>query len=466
MLNLLKSVDVIVLPSYREGLSKSLTEAASMSLPIITTNVPGCIDVVKNNFNGFICEVKSISSLKDKIKKIIELPEDERLKMGRNGRKIAISKFDEKIVIKDYYKVGIASSLDRVKKRLTTYRSSNPTAKIKFFSEIGSNDRDIEWSFKNKFSHFRVNKSECYKLDLDVIYKHFLKFQHKHNKLHHFWEFNIFYLSEYYFDKEIYEEDHSLSERSLKNARFGMFEGFIPIARLERINNEYDKQGKTTVEIKTLDIKNVNLKEYRKKYKEHLDKNFYGKPYGYISSEFKNFCNENFTIKKKSKVENIFYLEYPVGEQIFEKFESRYKSLTKKYPKDPIGCRYWEKPEQKHIIGGVKSFRLTKKIIDKFTGKHSIDSAISAISSAIPKGDPELLLQTFQRIIISFSIRAPRESKLFFEKLEKQIEDQIDSNLKRSKAKIISNNYNDLVLKAKINRSKRKLKNKYLKVVK
>ena len=368
--------------------------------------------------------------------------------------------------IKDYYKVGIASSLDRVKKRLTTYRSSNPNAKIKFFSEIGSKDQDIEWSFKNKFSHFRVNKSECYKLDLDVIYKHFLKFQHKHNKLHHFWELNIFYLSEYYFDKEIYEENYNLSEVSLKDARFGMFEGFIPIARLERINNKYDKQGKYTVEIKILDIKNVNLKEYRRKYKKHIDENFYGKMYGYIDSEFKKFCDENFTIKKKSKVENILYLEYPVGEQIFKKFESRYKSLTKKYPKDPSGCRYWEKPEQKSIIDGVKSFRLTKKIIDKFTGKHSIDYVMSAISSAIPKGDPELLLQTLQRIIVRFSIRSPRELKSFFDKLEKQIEDQIDINLKRSKAKIISNNYNDLVLKAKTIRSKRKLKNKYLKVVK
>ena len=368
--------------------------------------------------------------------------------------------------IKDYYKVGIASSLDRVKKRLTTYRSSNPNTKIKFFSEIGSKDQDIEWSFKNKFSHFRVNKSECYKLDLDVIYKHFLKFQHKHSKLHHFWELNIFYLSEYYFDKEIYEENYNLSEVSLKDARFGMFEGFIPIARLERINNKYDKQGKCIVEIKILDIKNVNLKEYRRKYKKHIDENFYGKMYGYISSEFKKFCDENFTIKKRSKVESIFYLEYPVGEQIFKKFESRYKSLTKKYPKDPTGCRYWEKPEQKSIIDGVKSFRLTKKIIDKFTGKHSIDYVMSAISSAIPKGDPELLLQTLQRIIVRFSIRSPRELKSFFDKLEKQIEDQIDINLKRSKAKIVSNNYNDLVLKAKINKSKRKSKNKYLKVVK
>ena len=56
--------------------------------------------------------------------------------------------------IKDYYKVGVASSLDRIKKRLTTYRSSNPGIKIKFFSEIDGLDQDLEWSYKNKFADF------------------------------------------------------------------------------------------------------------------------------------------------------------------------------------------------------------------------------------------------------------------------------------------------------------------------
>lgn len=105
MLSLLKSADVMVLPSFREGLSKSLVEAASMSLPIITTDVPGCNDVVKNEYNGFICEVKSIESLKQSIKKIIELSAEKRNEMGINGRKIAISKFDENIVIQHYFKV-------------------------------------------------------------------------------------------------------------------------------------------------------------------------------------------------------------------------------------------------------------------------------------------------------------------------------------------------------------------------
>jgi glycosyltransferase involved in cell wall biosynthesis len=105
MVSLLKSIDIMVLPSYREGLSKSLIEAASMSLPIITTDVPGCVDVVENEYNGLICEVKSINSLENSIKKIIELSAEKRDEMGINGRKIAIAKFDEKIIIQHYLKV-------------------------------------------------------------------------------------------------------------------------------------------------------------------------------------------------------------------------------------------------------------------------------------------------------------------------------------------------------------------------
>ena len=57
--------------------------------------------------------------------------------------------------IRNYYKVGVASSLDRIKKRLTTYRTSNPNLKIKFFSEIDGLDQDLEWSFKNKLPHIK-----------------------------------------------------------------------------------------------------------------------------------------------------------------------------------------------------------------------------------------------------------------------------------------------------------------------
>ena len=99
---MLKSVDVLVLPSYREGLSKSLIEAAAMKLPIITTNVPGCRDVVKDGFNGFLCSVKSKSSLEKAIFNMIDLNEVERLEFGANGRKIVVDKFSSDIVNKIY----------------------------------------------------------------------------------------------------------------------------------------------------------------------------------------------------------------------------------------------------------------------------------------------------------------------------------------------------------------------------
>ena len=50
--------DCIVLPSYREGLSRVLLEAGSLEKPIVTTDVPGCKDVVDDGVNGFLCQVR------------------------------------------------------------------------------------------------------------------------------------------------------------------------------------------------------------------------------------------------------------------------------------------------------------------------------------------------------------------------------------------------------------------------
>lgn len=102
IVTLLNSVDVMVLPSYREGLSKSLIEAGSMKLPIITTNVPGCKDVVDDMFNGFLCEARSKYSLEKAIYRMICLTEKERLEYGVNGRKKATNEFSSKIVNKIY----------------------------------------------------------------------------------------------------------------------------------------------------------------------------------------------------------------------------------------------------------------------------------------------------------------------------------------------------------------------------
>ncbi len=96
--------DIVVFPSYREGKPKFLLEAASMGKPIITTDVPGCRDVVENEKNGILVPIKDIESLFNAVIKLINNPELRR-KMGEKSRKKAKKEFDEKIVIEKTLKV-------------------------------------------------------------------------------------------------------------------------------------------------------------------------------------------------------------------------------------------------------------------------------------------------------------------------------------------------------------------------
>ena len=86
--------DCAVLPSYREGTSRFLLEAASLGRPIVTTDVPGCNNIVFNNFNGYLCEKSSINSLYNAVEKMIKTPLDIRIKMSKNSRLIVEKYFD------------------------------------------------------------------------------------------------------------------------------------------------------------------------------------------------------------------------------------------------------------------------------------------------------------------------------------------------------------------------------------
>ncbi len=108
MLSIYKNTDIVVLPSWREGLSKSLLEAGSMSLPIITTDVPGCRDVIENNKSGILVPLKNTKKLKLAIKFLLE-NESIALNYGKNSRKVIMKNFTvEKInnqIIKLYEKL-------------------------------------------------------------------------------------------------------------------------------------------------------------------------------------------------------------------------------------------------------------------------------------------------------------------------------------------------------------------------
>ncbi|EMQ71471.1 TPA: glycosyltransferase family 4 protein [Vibrio cholerae] len=92
--------DCIVLPSYREGLPRTLLEAGAMGLPSVTTNVPGCKHVIENDFNGFICNVKDHLSLAKAMKRVLELSDDEYARLSINSRERVVERFDENIVVK------------------------------------------------------------------------------------------------------------------------------------------------------------------------------------------------------------------------------------------------------------------------------------------------------------------------------------------------------------------------------
>tara|TARA_B100001063_G_scaffold210740_1_gene208614 strand:- start:276 stop:1400 length:1125 start_codon:yes stop_codon:yes gene_type:complete len=95
----LKDVHSFILPSYYpEGTPKSLLEAASMKLPIITTNTPGCKNVVIDNVTGYLCQPKNHQDLYDKMKKILLLSHEERKLMGEQARKHIIKNYDDNIV--------------------------------------------------------------------------------------------------------------------------------------------------------------------------------------------------------------------------------------------------------------------------------------------------------------------------------------------------------------------------------
>jgi len=93
----------IVLPSnYREGVPKTLLEAAAIGRPIITTNIIGCRDVVVDGLNGYLCKSENVKDLAKKMKSFIKLSQLKRIEMGRQGRKKIELEFDEKIIIKKY----------------------------------------------------------------------------------------------------------------------------------------------------------------------------------------------------------------------------------------------------------------------------------------------------------------------------------------------------------------------------
>lgn len=110
----MEKADCVVLPSYyREGLPRVLLEAAAMGIPMITTDAPGCRDVVKHGENGFLCRPRDAADLADRMATMATLPSDARLEMGRRNREKAFREYDEGVVVGRYLELVQQFTNDR-----------------------------------------------------------------------------------------------------------------------------------------------------------------------------------------------------------------------------------------------------------------------------------------------------------------------------------------------------------------
>ena len=87
---------------YPEGMSNVLLESCATGRPIITTDRPGCGEIVENGINGFIVNQRDSYDVVQKIEQFIALPYEHKYKMGLASRQKVEREFDRQIVVKAY----------------------------------------------------------------------------------------------------------------------------------------------------------------------------------------------------------------------------------------------------------------------------------------------------------------------------------------------------------------------------
>ncbi len=91
-----------VLPSYREGFGMTVVEAAAMGTPSIISNINGPTDFIVDNFNGYICDVKSVASLSESLNKALSVETSEIIRLSENAYNLVKEKFDSEVFKKEF----------------------------------------------------------------------------------------------------------------------------------------------------------------------------------------------------------------------------------------------------------------------------------------------------------------------------------------------------------------------------
>lgn len=106
----------VVLPSYREGLPRSLLEAGALGRPSIATDVPGCRAVVENGHNGYLCSVRDPAALADVMLRFANLSAKGRQSMGDAARRKVEREFDQDRVVAAYLDALTDATSQRARK--------------------------------------------------------------------------------------------------------------------------------------------------------------------------------------------------------------------------------------------------------------------------------------------------------------------------------------------------------------
>ena len=97
----IKNSHCVILPSYHEGMANVLLEGAALGRGIIATDIPGCRESILDGVSGWKCKVKDSEDLYDKIKKFVDLTFEEKVNMGKAGRKHMEDVFDKNKVVRE-----------------------------------------------------------------------------------------------------------------------------------------------------------------------------------------------------------------------------------------------------------------------------------------------------------------------------------------------------------------------------
>ena len=101
----IREADAVIHPSYHEGMSNVLMEAAATGRPVITCDISGCREIVERDVSGILCKPRSKEALFDAIDKFMHLTTDERRSMGEAARRHVEQKFDRSSIILSYINV-------------------------------------------------------------------------------------------------------------------------------------------------------------------------------------------------------------------------------------------------------------------------------------------------------------------------------------------------------------------------